>query len=256
MTDLFAQLGIPDGFELHYPGEDSPDLPEWERVSAIVKQRLAYAVMVHELGHYLDFSQREDSDAVLDPAMMGLGRFLTGRKLQNTEATDVLNQQIWSSSTPNASPIFTDAPAPSVYGLANNQEKLAEGFLSWFTLMGSTRSSIPIDGTLTEDYEKVNVRASESADFRKAISDIVTPLLDKLGPRVKSATPFKGASRTSETTKLPPAALLFAILPLVDMLKDKNSASAKMGRRHKRRITASDQKSAERNQESQEVYSS
>ena len=253
MTDLFAQLGIPDGFQLRHPGEDSPDLPEWERVSAIVKQRLAYAVMVHELGHYLDFSQREDSDAVLEPAMMGLGRFLTGRQSQNTEATDVLNQQIWSSSTPNASPIFTDAPAPSVYGLANNQEKLAEGFLSWFTLMGSTRSSIPVDGTLTEDYEKVNVRASESADFRKAISDIVTPLLDKLGPRVKSATQFKGASRTSETTKLPPAALLFAILPLVDMLKTKNPTSAKMGRRYKRRITANDQKSAERNQESKEM---
>ena len=253
MTSLFAQLGIPDGFQLRYPGEDSPDLPEWERVSGVVKQRLAYAVMVHELGHYLDFSQREDSDAALEPAMMGLGRFLMGRKLQNTEATDVLNQQIWSSSTPGASPIFTDAPSPSVYGLANNQEKLAEGFLSWFTLMGSTRSSIPVDGTLTEDLRAENVRASESADFRKAVSDIVTPLLDKLGPRVKSAEPFAGASQTFETTKLPPTALLFAILPLVDMLKDKNSASAKMGRRYKRRITTSDQKSAERNQESKEM---
>jgi hypothetical protein len=256
MTAMFASLGIPDGFELNYPGGDSPDAPEWNKVAAVVQQRLAYAVMVHELGHYLDFSQRDDSDASIEPAMLGLARWLTTGRKPGKEDLVGIEEQIWSSSTPVAPPAFTDAPSPSVYGLLNNQEKLAEGFLSWFTLMGSTRSSMTVDGTLTEDYEKVNVRASESADFRKAISDIVTPLLDKLGPRVKSATPFKGASRTSETTKLPPAALLFAILPLVDMLKDKNSASAKMGRRHKRRITASDQKSAERNQESQEVYSS
>ena len=256
MTAMFASLGIPDGFELNYPGGDSPDAPEWNKVAAVVQQRLAYAVMVHELGHYLDFSQRDDSDASIEPAMLGLARWLTTGRKPGKEDLVGIEEQIWSSSTPVAPPAFTDAPSPSVYGLLNNQEKLAEGFLSWFTLMGSTRSSMTVDGTLTEDYEKVNVRASESADFRKAISDIVTPLLDKLGPRVKSATPFKGASRTSETTKLPPAALLFAILPLVDMLKDKNSASAKMGRRYKRRITASDQKSAERNQESQEVYSS
>ena len=256
MTAMFAQLGIPDGFELNYPGEDSPDLPEWERVSAVVQQRLAYAVMVHELGHYLDFTQREDNDASLEPAMIGLTRFMTTGRKPGKEQLDGIDEQIWSSSAPVASPFFTDAPAPSVYGLVNNQEKLAEGFLSWFTLMGSTRSTMPVDGTLAEDYTRENVRAREGADFRKAVSDIVTPLLDKLGPRVKSAKPFSGASRTSETTKLPPAALLFAILPLVDMLKTKNPTSAKMGRRHKRRITNSDQKSAERNQESQEVYSS
>lgn len=253
ITSVFAQLGIPDGFELNYPGEDSPDLPEWERVAAVVQQRLAYAVMVHELGHYIDFSQREDSDASLEPAMMGLARFLTTGKKPSKADLDGIEEQIWSSSTPVASPAFTDAPSPSVYGLLNNQEKLAEGFLAWFTLMGSTRSTMTVDGALNEDYTRENVRASESADFRKAVSDIVTPLLDKLGPRVKSAKQFSGASRTSETTKLPPAALLFAILPLVDMLKTQNPTSAKMGRRYKRRITASDQKSAERNQESKEM---
>jgi hypothetical protein len=253
MTAMFAQLGFPDGFELNYPGEDSPDLPEWERVSAVVQQRLAYAVMIHELGHYLDFTQREDSDASLEPAMMGLARFVTTGRKPGKEQLEGIDDQIWSSSAPIASPFFTDAPAPSMYGLVNNQEKLAEGFLSWFTLMGSTRSTMPVDGELTEDYTRENVRAREGADFRKAVSDIVTPLLDKLGPRVKSAKPFSGVSRKSETTKLPPAALLFAILPIIDMLKTKNPTSAKMGRRYKRRITASDQKSAERNQESKAV---
>jgi len=213
-----------------------------------VKQRLGYAVLVHEIGHYLDFTQREDND-ISTPSM--IGTLLRGGKVSASDEVmlgERFANEVFSTGKP--SPFFTDAPATSAYGLVDNQEKLAEGFLAWFTLTGSGRSSRPVDGDIVRDPSgrnpKVdNLRAREAASFRETVEATVSGLLDKLGPRVKKARKPVNTMRTSTTNQIPIAALLFAVLPFVDKLNSAQSTSGKMGRRRTRKIAVSKEKSKE-----------
>lgn len=243
MTSLFASLDIPIGFELSRPEEGSPEAAEWSKVEAEIKQRLAYAVAVHEIGHYLDFTQREDNE-ISTPSL--IGQLLRGGRLTSADSEMLENNftEVFSSSSP--SPSFVDAPSTSTYGLVDNQEKLAEAFLSWFTLTGSSRSSIPVDGEIVRDENgrpiPRNVRQREASTFRSALESTVAGLLEKLGPRVKNEKKPTSTARTSTTNQIPIAALLFAVLPFVDKLNSAQSTSGKMGRRRIRRIAKSKEK--------------
>lgn len=218
MTAMFAQLGMPDGYEPQFPGLDDPGYKEWAAIAEEVRQRLAYGVMVHEIGHYLDFSQRDDSDETTPPLILSLlnGDFGSNR-------TD--NPKIFGTDSSNLPDSFVNAPSVSRYGSSTKQEKLAEAFLSWFVIAGTERAS-RVDYLEPRDSETVNIIET----YRQSINDILLPMFEKLGPRVKSAKKDKQSERFAMTSTLPLAALINSISPFTDILnKNKVSKSSPRG---------------------------
>lgn len=209
---LYARAAIPDRFEVAFPGEDSPDYENWKKVSGDVQQRIAYAATVHEFAHYLDFSQREKSDASIPPWRLHMLNY--GKEKQPVSRDAFLSSGSGLSSVDGAQSVST-------YGLTETTEKFAEAFTAWWLLSGTD--------TYTQPQGMRGARSAYSAqeEFRAAIAEAVTPLLDKLGPRVKSAKSSENRT-TVETTKIPDVAIIYAISPYMDMLNKNKKRSGKI----------------------------
>lgn len=212
IANLYARAAIPEGFEVLFPGEDSPDYENWKKVSGDVQQRIAYAATVHEFAHYLDFSQREKSDASIPSMASELLNY--GKEKQPVSRDAFLSSGSGLSSVDGAQSV-------SAYGLSETAEKFAEAFTAWWLLSGTDTYAQP------QGVRGARSAYSAQEEFRVAIAEAVTPLLDKLGPRVKSAKPEKNRT-TVETTKLPDVALIYAISPYMNMLNGNKKQSGKI----------------------------
>lgn len=211
---FFAKLGLPKGFDPVFPGEDSPGFENWKSVENQFLQRVAYGVTVHEIGHYLDFTQRdEDNSSSAPPTVRKLFR---GGELSNNESS---NDGMFQSTSPSVSESFTNSSSVSKYGLSNSREKLAEGFSSWFLFGGTGLGTSPVSGSLASyNYSQ------DAQQFQESMSNIVMPLLEKLGQRVKSAKPKEKSQSTATTEKIPTGVFIYAVAPFTEILNDYQSS--------------------------------
>jgi len=211
VDQFFAKLGIPKGFDPIFPGEDSPDFEKWQSLENQFLQRIAYGIAIHEIAHYLDFTQRDPGD---NPVSVppSLRKLITGKKPEGR-----LDDGLFQSTSSGVSESLRDMPSVSKYGLTNNQEKLAEGFLSWFLFGGTKLGTTPVSG------DRTSYRYEQNAEkFQETVSGIVTPLLEKLGPRVKSAKQTNKTSSSATTNELPAQIFVYAILPFIKMFENRN----------------------------------
>ncbi len=137
-------------------------------------KRLAYGVMVHEMGHVLDT--------------------LASRKSNNASS--------WSTSLEKD---FGQLSSVTKYGATNNAEKFAEAFSAWW-LFGQNKDLdiVPqfragADGGLY-DFE-------ETEKIRDVASKIVKPIFGRLGSSIKSAK-----QESVSLDEIPPMVKLYAIL--------------------------------------------
>lgn len=212
---FFAKLGLPNGFDPIFPGEDSPNFENWKSVENEFLQRIAYGVTVHEIGHYLDFTQRDEGNSSSAPPIM---RNLFGRGKPSSDKPS--NDGMFQSSSPGMPESFTDSPSVSRYGLGNNREKLAEGFASWFLFGGTGLGTSPVSGS-SASYNY----SQDAQKFQETMANIVTPLLEKLGQRVKSAKQKEKSQSTAITEKIPTGVFIYAVAPFTEILNDYQSSS-------------------------------
>lgn len=228
----FGGTAIPNKFEMRIP-EDAPDTQkeEYSAVYGQVTQRMAYAIGLHEIGHYLDFVTREKSDLSFPSKLRGLTETVLG--IQNP--LEGLDDMFGSTSNPTAIAEINTVDAVSRYGNKNPQEKLAEAFTAWFLFSGSKYTSQPIT-PLGDTYSK----DSKEKKYKEALEQTIKPLLEKLGPRVKNLNQnVKNNDLEARTDTMPLAALLYGVLPFLDVLNKKKDRSGKIGRRLARRNASS-----------------
>lgn len=260
---MFQIIGLPkfdDSYRVQEIGSDGKPVPPWKRRSDLaldkdkvqkltnqLNGRLAYSVMVHEFGHLLDFSQRDKSQqqvklpsyfkawwtTMTDNGSVGesvkerakrMGKRLFGGDPESLYESFLREEEIGGGN------------APTSYGATKATEALAEAFAAWFlfarapkirTTPARRRTSRNMRGEVESVVERVhsNPRPMDIA------AGILAPLMEKLGPKVKSAK----ANEYLEIDDLDPLVVLYTILPLLTQ----NPKSGKISRRRARRMSRS-----------------
>lgn len=138
-------------------------------------KRLAYGVMVHEMGHVLD-------------------------KLASRKSNDGAGG--WSTALEKD---FGQLPSVTKYGSTNNAEKFAEAFSAWW-LFGQNKDVDIVPqfrgGTSGELYD-----FEDAEKIRDVASKIVRPIFGRLGSSIKSAK-----QESVSLDEIPPMVKLYAIL--------------------------------------------
>ena len=158
-----------------------------EEDRATIVSRLAYGVMVHEFGHVLD---------------------LKGPWLPENFARHKIR---YAHRSPAFDDDFREAPSVSGYGSVqakwDPQEKMAEGFASWFLFSRSSNIVVPM-------YWDADGKAvsKDTVNMKTATSRLMRPLLEELKDVVKQL------DISLDITKLLPThpVLLFALQPFAD----------------------------------------
>lgn len=260
---MFQIIGLPkfdDSYTVQEVGDDGKPVPPWKRrgnsqldkdkVQKLTNElngRLAYSVMVHEFGHLLDFSERDKSQQQV--------KLPSYFKAWWTTMTDngAMGESVKERAKRMGEKLFGGDPdslyesamradeigrgeAPTAYGATKPTEALAEAFAAWFlfarapqirTTPARRRTSRNVRGEEESVVEKVNTNPRPM----DIAAGILAPLIEKLGPKVKSAN----KDNSTEIEDLDPLVVLYTMLPLLV----KNVTSDKIGRRRARRISQS-----------------
>jgi DNA polymerase III epsilon subunit-like protein len=183
LSNLKAQIGkkyhgVHDIFLQFENNNKIPRTPENElKIKANKEEmakRLAYGVMVHEMGHVLD-------------------------KLASRKSNDASS---WSTSLEKD---FGQLPSVTKYGSTNEAEKFAEAFSAWW-LFGQNKDLDIVPqfrgGASGELYD-----FEETEKIRDVASKIVKPIFGRLGSSIKSAK-----QESVSLDEIPPMVKLYAIL--------------------------------------------
>lgn len=206
--------------------------------------RLAYSTMVHEFGHLLDFSQRDKSkQQVKIPSYLSAWwANMTDRELPKETVTERAKRIAAKLFGGDGESIYESSlradeigkiSSPTGYGATKTVEALAEAFAAWFLFARAPKiRTTPARRTTTTDLrgEQTSVveRVPGNPKPMELAAGILAPLLEKLGPRVKSAK----ENQYLEIDDLDPLVVLYTMLPLF-MAKE---TSGKISRRRTRRI--------------------
>lgn len=226
MSKVFAQFGIPEGTDL-YDATNDPDFTYGElsgkaareKLADEVRQRLAYAVTIHELGHFFDSQARDRRDIEAQRGSELHSEMFFSSSSVARSGEDVSRNIDWQT-----------APSVSKYGKTNERERMAEAFMAWFLFSGSESVDVAIEGN-----DKIT-------QFREAMATIVRPLLEKLGDGIKSAKKPEKKDDGISLEDLPPFAVLYALMPLARVAQKGNNESGKIARRRARRMRRNEEK--------------
>jgi len=262
LPTVMAQLGLP-AFDDSFlePSADMPDnLPPWRRsVSAdrnydeakyeelvnTVGARLAYATTVHEFGHLLDFAVRDKSKSTMELPSVLKSMFVSifddgppnetrAEKMKRITKKLFRGGDIEDLYESGSRTRQIEAELqPSRYAATKATEALAEAFAAWFLfarapdIRTTAASRKKVRNLSGEETEAVNV-TGVLMQPAKGSRSVISPLIQKLGPAVKSANP----EEATNLEDFDPLVVLYAFLPLIA----ENAKSAKIGRRRARRI--------------------
>ena len=165
-----------------------------ETAAAAISKRMAYAISVHELAHFLDYKAQVNSE----------GR-LSLRDVRN-RGIDLLDAL---SISAGLSEQFAKFPAVSQYGTTSPAEKMAEAFTAWWLFSGSNfGKEFQISPQMSAaDGEAYSISQESVLDVAEPIA---RTLLDRLGGSIKSA----------EEEDIPPVVELYAVLPFIIIGED------------------------------------
>jgi len=218
------------------------DLDDNQKVEARTEfaGRLAYATMVHEFGHLLDFSMRDKTklDKLKLPSTMK--KFLKSL-LSGGEKIDLGGspEDIYQSAL-KAQEIERGLAATR-YGAEKAAEALAEAFASWFLFARAPKIRVQsgkrIKKTDINGEEVIETLGDLWHQPAKISQDTIFPLLEKLGQNIKSAQ----IDDPVNLEDLDPLVVAFALMPLLI----KNPKSGKIGRRRTRRTNRSEDRRKE-----------
>jgi hypothetical protein len=188
--------------------------PDGPNVKEDFARRMAYGITIHEFGHMLDSFGRKSLQA--GPASLRESTTIPSRSSGTISGNDAehMHSFVYSTLDPN----FEKIPSITLYGSDDIMERTAEAFAAWWLFSGIPNGTLKI-----RPIDVAGPRRQTEEDISVIAKMILKPLFDSLGNVIKSdsAKNKKSSIFKTDVEEIPPLVKLFAILPWLDLKKEK-----------------------------------